>query len=204
MQQLETYKLKHIGRDDAFGPDALNANTDAIAEQLARIDAAVSAETAARESAAAAEKSRVDAALGTKAPQTEITRLETTLSAETAARTADTARLEKAIGTGGTNARFVTGTYTGKDAYGPSNKNSLDFSTTLGRAPKLLIVVDGTYGHTLTAVNGAGGAMPTAEGGLLGIKCYFTWTSTGVSWYGERSAELQMNLNRTYYYVAFA
>ena len=52
MQQLETYKLKHIGRDDAFGPDTLNANTDAIAEQLARLDAADAAEAA-----------RVDAAL---------------------------------------------------------------------------------------------------------------------------------------------
>ena len=66
MQQLETYKLKHIGRDDAFGPDTLNANTDAIAEQLARLDTADAAEAA-----------RVDAALAIEetARKSEVTRL---------------------------------------------------------------------------------------------------------------------------------
>lgn len=49
MQQLETYNLKHIDRDDTFSPDTLNDNTDAVAAALARID-----------DAAAAEKNRVD------------------------------------------------------------------------------------------------------------------------------------------------
>ena len=103
MQQLETYKLKHIGRDDAFGPDALNANTDAIAEQLARLDAADAAEAA-----------RVDAALDTKAAQTALD-----------AGLAALARRVESLEAG--QLRFKFGQYTGDGTSGSKNPNRLEF-----------------------------------------------------------------------------
>ena len=69
MQQTETYKLNLIDADDPFSPEALNKNAETLEEQLARVDAA-----------AAAEKSRVDAALSARAAQTEIARLESRLA----------------------------------------------------------------------------------------------------------------------------
>ena len=57
MKQTETYKLSLIETSDTFSPDALNDNAEALEKELARIDAA----------------------LGTKAPQTEIARIDAAL-----------------------------------------------------------------------------------------------------------------------------
>ena len=53
MRQTETYNLKLIEASDPFGPEALNANAEALEAQLARVDAAIAAEQSARAALAA-------------------------------------------------------------------------------------------------------------------------------------------------------
>ena len=108
MQHTAKYELNIIEMSDPFGPEALNKNAEARAAELAWLHAADAAERTARETAAAAETARVNAALGAKAEQAALAALTQTVSANKSA--ADTA-LAAAV-------KFGCGTYVGDNTVG--------------------------------------------------------------------------------------
>ena len=106
------------------------------------------------------------------------------------------------------NAGVAFGTYNGTGTYGSSNKKSIKFAS----LPKLLVVMPrqntshGQYGGFIvlrgTASTRGGGIMDDVTGDWGQI--YYTWGSDGtVTWYSDRNAYTQQNVNgMTYTYFA--
>ena len=105
-------------------------------------------------------------------------------------------------------AKIVTGTYTGTGTYGSNAPTGL---TSFASAPKLLVVMpqenteNAQYGGFIV-INGVtslrGGGINDDVTTNAQSQLYFTWSSTGATWYGS-SAVHQQNINgRTYRYIA--
>lgn len=211
---------------------ALTAEETARKSEIARVDADVSAvQTAAAKAQSTADAAQSTAntkaptasptltgtpkaptaSAGTNTTQIATTAFVTTaVKAEESARKSEIARLETAASAEKTRVngelaqrpRMVYGSYTGDGTYGKTNPKKLDFASTLGCAPKVLIIGDsGSIMYQLTAVNGAYStySYPSSDG-----RNYLIWTETGVEWYNSSTAARQMNDTHEYYYVALA
>ena len=185
MQHTEKYNFSLIDADDAFSPDALNANARQLEDQLARVEDGVAAETARVEDSLTAEIARLDAAA----------------AAEKTRVNGEVARLDAALAQ---RPRIVTGSYTGSGVYGKSSPNRLDFAATLGAAPKLVIVSDSEGIYQLVIAYGATRVNSFPSVYSSDATCVITWTGAAVQWYNETNSFYQMSVKRTYYYVAFA
>ncbi len=101
---------------------------------------------------------------------------------------------------------FVYGSYVGTGTFGASAPCTLDFSGILPEAPKMLLVrrVIGTYNYLLV-LRGMESTYLSSQTTYSNEVAYLTWRDTSVSWYVEKDADLQMNIEgESYYYIAFA
>ena len=88
--------------------------------------------------------------------------------------------------------KIATGTYIGNGKYGYGALITLDFSSTLGRAPKLLIIHESAdYGFDAAVL-------------IYGMtrNGTFTWSDTSVSWYGDTPNGMFNAANVEYRYFA--
>ena len=101
--------------------------------------------------------------------------------------------------------KMVVGTYTGTGLFGENNPCVLDFSSSLGRPPQLILVKSSfdTYkGQTLLMTQGSGTVCCySAHAGTIGTLNWVTWSGCQVIWYGLDAAS-QLNDQREYRYFA--
>ena len=113
---------------------------------------------------------------------------------------ADNAKIEAALSG---IPKIAIGTYTGKGTSGSGNKNSLTFDF----APTIVIISANS-----TAIGGAGtillagqtqNAGASAQYNSYSLELHVSWNGNTVSWYSDRDAVRQLNLNNTtYHYFA--
>ena len=151
-----------------------------------------------------ADNAKIDTALAVlatglseKADQSALTALTEQVAQK--AETADLTQVQATI------PKLVVGTYTGTGLYGASNPCTLDFSSSLGRPPLLVIVKassDAYTGQTLLMIRGAESVCCySAHAGTTGTLNWITWSGNQVSWYGL-DAGSQLNYQRVYRYFA--
>lgn len=121
---------------------------------------------------------------------------------------ADNARIDAALGEKG-NCRIAFGSYVGTGTYGSSNPVTLDFSGTLGCAPKLVYVTEVCPNtdspHYLLMLNGVKYPKPREDVSSSSYWTTVTWTNTGLSWINSAGPSYNLNTNgRTYLYLALA
>ena len=102
MQQTTKYKFNLIETSDPFGPEALNANTRAVENQLSALAATEAADKAALTATDTANKAALEKALADQK-----------------------SALQAAIGTAGKTCRIATGSYVGTGLGGSSNGPSI-------------------------------------------------------------------------------
>ena len=144
----------------------------------------------------------LEAALAGKAAQSAISTLQSSLSSlqgslsalqTTVARKQDTSSALK----------VTTGTYTGTGTAGSGSPNTLDFASTLGRAPALVIVRpqdDATYGFIV--IRGMTSTYSLSENRGGDRKIFPSWSGTRFSWYAPYPAYQLNNPGTVYCYFA--
>lgn len=116
---------------------------------------------------------------------------------------ADNQKIDAALAEISVRAKIVSGTYTGNGKYGAANPNVLDFTDTLGRPPKLLVVMpyESDY-YWMLAINNVKVARSYHEQSTPYLMT-ITWSGNRVSWYGTNSANTQLNTSgKVYHYIA--
>lgn len=116
---------------------------------------------------------------------------------------ADNAKIDAAIHALSDCVRVAAGSYTGNGKYGSANPCTLDFTATLGRPPRLLVVMpEESYYYWMTAVYGVKVVRSYYEQ-HSNFMLNLTWSGNSVKWYGTNSASIQLNESgRVYHYIA--
>ncbi len=100
--------------------------------------------------------------------------------------------------------RIATGQYTGNGLSGSWNPRSLDFTSTLGRPPQLVVVRKrGADGEALLLLHGMTSSMWHLGGtyGSGGINTV-SWSGNKVSWYAEFDSSMFNEDGKVYLYFA--
>lgn len=144
----------------------------------------------------------LEAALAGKAAQSAISTLQSSLSSlqgslsalqTTVARKQDTSSALK----------VTTGTYTGTGTAGSGSPNTLDFASTLGRAPALVIVrpqKEDTYCALM--IRGMTSTYAMTQSTSTDRLITLTWSGTRLSWYAPYPAFQLNNTGTVYCYFA--
>lgn len=114
---------------------------------------------------------------------------------------ADNQKIDTALKALDARAKIVYGTYTGTGGHGSTTPKALDFSATLGEAPKLFYIGGGTY--PMLVIRGIERVylFPMDNNTQVTV----TWTDTGLNWYNSYDDSYQFNSSgQTYHYVAIA
>ena len=95
--------------------------------------------------------------------------------------------------------KIAVGTYIGSGTAGAGSPNTLDFSSTLGRAPALVVVqLQGDDDYCAVMVRGASITHATTHGTSNDRRMYLTWSGTRLSWYAAYPG-YQLNAPNTLY-----
>ena len=217
-EKTQYYSLHRWRPEDAFLRAEFNENSELVdsalhgirqeaATGVSGVQAAVEeARRAAEEAVEGARSEALAAVSGAKKELTEaLNKAKADLNAAVAAakKEALNAAAERY---GPDNPGYVSGTYTGTGLSGPEHPSALE----LGFRPSLVILTgpDGAGEHNMTILTAQAPSASTVLGsgdsyaahGILAV----TWKAAGVSWYHERRADYQMNLeDKTYHYLAF-
>ena len=115
----------------------------------------------------------------------------------------DNAKIDAAIHALSDCVRVAVGSYTGTGKYGSANPCTLDFTSTLGRPPRLLVVMPETSNYYwMLAIYGVKVARSYHEQSNPYLMT-MTWSGNSVKWYGTHSADTQLNTSgRVYRYIA--
>ena len=153
-----------------------------------------------------ADNEKIDAALAEKAKLTDVAALRNEKNSEVSALNSSVAALSALVGQ---KARIVYGTYKGAGRSGASDPTTLDFSSTLGKAPDFLFVMPllntMTRPRYLLVVRGMRYAdiLPWEMNVYDSHFVTLAWSNTGVSWYSDYGYDYQLNDDScTYAYVA--
>lgn len=115
----------------------------------------------------------------------------------------DNAKIDAAIHALSDCVRVAAGSYTGNGKYGSANPCTLDFTSTLGRPPRLLVVMpeESDYYWMVTVYGVKVARSYYQQNGSYFITT--TWTGNSVKWYATSSADVQLNKSgQVYRYIA--
>ena len=185
MQHTTKYNFNLIETSDAFGPEALNANTQAVEDKLAALEAA----DAALQATASADKSQLQAAI-----QTAQNAAQSAQNAANAAQsTANTARAEAAV------LPYKVGSYKG---------NGSTQTIELGFRPSF-VIISGSFSGTSSTSSALYNYNLFTAGSLCTEMIRFTNTGFTVIWATSTASSTgmmypQLNAsNHSYNYIAF-
>lgn len=114
---------------------------------------------------------------------------------------ADNQKIDTALKALDSRAKIIYGTYVGTGGHGSASPKSLDFSATLGEAPKLFYIGGSTYPMLVVRGETAVTLFPMDNN----TRVVVNWTNTGLNWYNSYDDSYQFNVSgHTYYYIAIA
>ena len=100
--------------------------------------------------------------------------------------------------------KLVVGSYTGNGTCGQSNPRTLDFTATLGRRPKFVVVrsKDGDHSCLFLIPGMTNSNNHLSDDHIMNTKNTVTWSGNRVSWYANSDSGQMNRLDSPYVYFA--
>ena len=100
--------------------------------------------------------------------------------------------------------KLVVGSYTGNGSCGQSHPRTLDFTATLGRPPKFVVVrsKDGDHRCLFLIPGMTNSNNHLSDSYIMDTKNTVTWSGNRVSWYADSDSGQMNRLDSEYVYFA--